>query len=596
MTPGASGSAASVPPKHALLIEILDLHARGLLRMPWIQALIVLGIGLFIVPSISLSSFTLWAVSSVATEALRARYASGILRREFILSPRFAHAIFVGLASLDGLVISAGAVIFLPQLPVMHQALLGVVLFALPAAGVAVSSSRYILGAYAVCVLLPAAITWAMLHPSQSLGLAALSTAYCATIFFVSADGEKLVLRSVVVRHERDQLVRDLEQRNEQVLAAVAQAERSAQARARVLAAASHDLRQPLHALSLYSAVLAANPTQETVRELSRSVDQIVRSLGSLLNGLLDLSRLSAAHYVPEQQVLDLETLLSQVCAEYQHVAAQKQLLITHDLTPIRIACDPIAVGRIARNLMDNAIKYTERGGISVATRLEQTEAGCYVVLSVADSGRGIPAAEQERIFEEFYQIDNPGRDHGKGVGLGLAIVRRLCELIGGTVQVNSQPGQGTRFDVRFPATLVDDTIPGRTQSGELAPSFPGRRIYVVDDEPEILRSMQKLLGAWGIEVMTANSTRTSERLFEMHRQPDLMIVDLRLNEEESGVQLASRLRGKYGNFPILIVTGETSSDALAQANDLAFPLLQKPIAPEILRSAIADALAAPAP
>jgi two-component system, sensor histidine kinase len=338
--------------------------------------------------------------------------------------------------------------------------------------------------------------------------------------------------------------------------------------------------------------VLAANPTPETVQELSRSIDQIVRSLGSLLNGLLDLSRLSAAHYVPEQQVLDLETLLRQVCAEYQQVAAQKQLSIVYDLTPIRMTCDAIAIGRIARNLMDNAIKYTEQGGISVATRLEQTEAGCFVVLSVADSGRGIPVAEQERIFEEFYQIDNPGRDHGKGVGLGLAIVRRLSELIGGTVQVNSQLGQGTRFDVRFPATLVDGTIPRRMQAGDLAPSFPGRRIYVVDDEPEILRSMQKLLGAWGIEVMTANSTRTSERLFEMHRQPDLMIVDLRLKEEENGVQLANRLRGKYGHFPILIITGETSSDALAQGYDLGFPLLQKPIAPEILQGAIASALA----
>ena len=591
MKPDSAATRVPAATERYLLVEILDLHARGLLRMPWIQALIVLGIGLFAVPSIALRSFLLWAILSVAAEALRARFAAAVLHRRLRWDPSVAHSTFIGLAGLSGTVISAGGVAFFPQLPVLHQALFGMTLFALPAAGAAVSSSRYILGAYAVCVVVPAAVTWSVLHPSQALGLGALSIAYCITIFLVAADGEKLVRRSVVIRHERDQLVQDLEQRNAEVLAAVAQAEQSAQARARVLAAASHDLRQPLHALSLYSAVLAANPPADTVRELGQSIDQIVRSLGNLLNGLLDLSRLSAAHYVPDHQVVDIAEVIGQVCAEYQHTAAEGGLQMIADLVPARISCDPLVVERIARNLVDNAIKYTDKGEVQVTTRLEQDGGEYFVLLGVADTGRGIPVAEQERIFEEFYQIDNPGRDHTKGVGLGLAIVRRLCELIGASVRIASTPGRGTRFDIRIPATIVRDKQSHELDSEPVAPSILGKRIFVVDDESEILRGMQELFRTWGVEALTARSPHEANQLFNLHGQPDLMIADLRLGVEETGVGMARRLRKEFGDFPILIITGETSSDALVEANELGLPLLQKPIAPEVFRRAIMTAL-----
>jgi signal transduction histidine kinase len=574
-------------PEREVLVELVALHARALLRMPWVQSTLVLGIGLFVYSHIAAPIFIAWSALTVGVETLRARYAAAILRRRGDSDPKRTHAVFVVLAAMAGGAIGVGAIVFIPRLPLLAQALFGATLFAIPAAGVAVSqSSRYIFAAYAVSILLPAWATWGVLHPTQALGVGALTVLFCAVLVLVAADGEKLLLRSVAIRHERDRLVLDLEASNAYVRAAMARAEQSAQARARVLAAASHDLRQPLHALSVYSAVLAARPGPDTLSEVSRNIDQIVRSLGSLLNGLLDLSRLSAGYYVPERQTVALERLVAEVCAEYESAAAQKQLALHLELAPTRFLGDAVALGRIVRNLVDNAVKYTDAGEVRVSTALEGPSDSPLAVLRVRDTGKGIPPAERGRIFEEFYQIDNPGRDRSRGVGLGLAIVQRLCELIGATVSVAPEEGGGTCFTIAVPAPAA----PTLQLDAPVPSDIPlrGKRVYVVDDEFDILKSMSTLLAVWGVEAFTAESPRAATEIFQNHGRPDLLIVDLRLGVEEHGAQLAERLQKSYGMFPVLITTGETSSDALLEANASSYPLLQKPIAPEDLRRAIA--------
>jgi CheY-like chemotaxis protein/two-component sensor histidine kinase len=360
-----------------------------------------------------------------------------------------------------------------------------------------------------------------------------------------------------------------------------------------VLAAASHDLRQPLQALSVYSAVLGSKPAPELLDEVSGNIDQIVRSLGNLLNGLLDLSRLSAGYYMPEHRNLSLEVLVAGVCAEYQQPAAQKGLSLILELAPIRVLGDPVAIERIARNLIDNAIKYTEHGEVRVTTHRELLGSAPLAVLSVADTGKGIPTSEQGRIFEEFYQLENPGRDRSKGVGLGLAIVQRLCELIGAKISIESVIGRGSCFRVSMPAILGEANLPEPLAQGAEDASLRGKRVYVVDDERDILNSMRILLDVWGISVQTADSTSSAYRIFEKHGAPDLLIIDLRLGEEEHGARLADRLQQIHGQFPVLIITGETSSEALRQANERSYISLQKPIAPEVLRRAIVAATAA---
>ena len=602
MKAASSASSSTSAPDREVLIELLGLHAQAMRRMPWVQTWIVVGLGLFIFVHVNHWLFLGWGLLTIGIELGRSRFAAGVLRRDLSVDPYRTHRQFVALAAVAGAGIAIGAVLFLPKIPIWDQALFGATLLAIPSAGVAVSqSSRYIVAAYSTAILGPGGAVWCLLYPSQALGGAALIALMLTVLILVAADGEKLLRRSVNIRHERDRLVLDLEQRNAdvriamtEVQSAMAQAEQSAQARARVLAAASHDLRQPLHALSVYSAVLASKPAPELLNEVSGNIDQIVRSLGNLLNGLLDLSRLSSGYYVPEHEAVDLATVVAGVCAEFQHAAAQKSLTLLQDLQPTRVLGDPVAIGRIARNLLDNAIKYTDQGTLRVTLHTEQSSAEPKAVLTVADTGKGIPASEHSRIFEEFYQLDNPGRDRSRGVGLGLAIVQRLCELIGATIGVESAVGEGTSFRVRLPA-LLGVSAPVDLPSAEPASApFVGARIYVVDDETDIIRSMQALLGIWGAAALTADSPRAAERIFEHYGCPDLMIVDLRLGQHEHGAQLADRLRRQYGLFPVLIITGETASQALRQANESGYTLLQKPIAPEVLRRAIAAAILVP--
>lgn len=581
------------------LLELVRLHAQALLRMPWVQALLVVGVGLFVHGYIAQGLFIAWGITTIAVELLRAQAARIVLRRGDAVNPRRVHRLFVVLAALSGGAIGLGGVWFLPHLPMQPQALFGAVLFAIPAAGVAVSqSSRYILAAYALSMLPPAALEFGVLHPTQAWGITALTLLYCAVLILVAADGERLLLRSIVIRHERDRLVGDLEDKNTAIEAAKAEAEQSARARARVLAAASHDLRQPLHALSVYSAVLAANPTSDVLREVSHDVDQIVRSLGNLLHGLLDLSRLSAGNYVPEREQFAIDSVLRGVCGEFQDAAARKGLALVVELTPIRVLGDAVAVGRITRNVLDNAIKYTEAGEVRVTLRTGQDPDGTpLATIDVADTGKGIPESEHARIFEEFYQLDNPGRDRSRGVGLGLAIVQRLCELTGARISLESKPGSGTRMRITLRAEAVSDPPESSVSAAPGEVPLQGKRMYVVDDERDIRNSMRALCRAWGMLVETAESSGSLERLFARQGPPDLMIIDLRLGEGEHGAQLAERMQSRYGDFAVLIITGETSSDALREANRSRYTLLHKPIAAEVLRRAIGAAVAhEPAP
>ncbi|MGE0806730.1 MAG: ATP-binding protein [Burkholderiaceae bacterium] len=574
-----------------VLAELVRLHMRVLLRLPFVMLALVAFLGLVIRDKVSGASFAGWALATLLCEGGRALYARATLPRLDQRDPVRVHRWLMLMALAAGAAQSLMALLFMPQLSLLDQSLVGIVLFALPAAGVAVSmSSRHIIAAYSLAVVLPSTLMWGWLHPEHRLSVILMGALYCGVLIGVAVAGERLLQRSVVIRKQRDRMVLDLERKNAEVRAAMAEAERSSQARARVLAAASHDLRQPLHALSVYSAILAARPDPGTLQEVGRSIDQIVRSFGGLLNGMLDLSRLSAGYYVPERQPLALDRVVGEVCAEFGKLAASKGLRFDCDLKPLRLHGDAAAVGRIARNLIDNAIKYTEAGSVRVQVGVVSGLA----TLVVSDTGKGIAPDDHGRIFEEFYQVNNPGRDRSQGVGLGLAIVQRLCELTGATIALDSAPGAGSRFVVCFGeagAGLADAAAagadPAAEQTGLPLLDGAGRRVFVIDDEADILASTSALLRLWGLQAFVAASAEAAQRLFEMHGRPDLVMADLRLSGDEHGTALASRLRRSYGDFPVLIMTGETSSEALRSANQSGYPLLQKPVAPEVLRDAI---------
>ena len=575
-----------------VLTELNALHAQALQRLPVIMAVVMTSIRLLVFKRQLAWPFTVWAVLVVGVEGVRALYATAVLRRPDAPDPRHVHQRMVVMAGLAGATVGLGAAWFIPSLSLLGQAQLCIILFVIPTAGVTVSqSSPYIVAAYTVTLLLPATLTWIHVHPSLFWSTAIGPPVFSLLMIMLAADGDRLLRRSVLIRHERDRLVQDLEQKNAEVQVAVAKAEAAALARARVLAAASHDLRQPLHALSVYSAVLTAQPEPEVLAEVGGHIVDMVRSLGSVLNGLLDLSRLSSGHYVPECQPLALERILAPVCAEFLAVARAKGLELDIDLQPATVRSDPVAMTRIARNLLDNAIKYTERGHVRVTTRTAAGTDGPVALLVVTDTGRGINIEDQQRIFEEFYQIGNPGRDRAQGVGLGLAIVQRLSELLDATVSVSSTPGLGSTFMMSLDAIAAADANPPAVQSTSTPVAMHGKRIYVVDDELDVLRGTRRLLELWGLEVHGAGSAVAAEELCAAAGPPDLMIADLRLGAAEHGAQLATRLQHSYGKFPVLIISGETSSAALKDLDVGSFPLLHKPATPEAFHAAVMLAL-----
>lgn len=572
-----------------LLSEMLHLHARILRRMPVFQVLLIAAIGWIVLPDTPWRLFLAWAACAFAVECARAAAAWWALARLGMNTPHPVHGIFLSLDAIAGLAIGVCGALFLPRIPLLSQMVLEITLFTVAAAGASVVvSSKYMLAAYSSMVLIGAAASWSHLHRHQAPVVIALTVLYWLFLIGVSRDGERLLLRSITIRRERDEALHALERSNSEVQAAAMRAEQAAQSRARVLAAASHDLRQPLHALSVYSAVLLANPGPRTLEETGRNIDKLVRTLGEILGELFDLSRLSTGAYRLQREPFALDETIAGVCAEYAAAAAERGLALIHELAPVQMLGDAGAVGRIARNLIDNAIKYTDHGEVRVLT----TQSGPMALLEVRDTGRGVARVDQERIFEEFYQIDNSGRDRDNGVGLGLSIVKHLCELLRARIDLESTPGQGTCFKISLPGALAE-TIPASAALavGLGAPSWRGLTVLVVDDDDTVRSSMRTLLTMWGFEVRSTSGAAEADQLLAHWGRPDLMIADLRLRDAEDGASLAARLSALHGPFPTLIITGESAEHALRAVRDRDYTVLQKPVPVDALYAAVGAAL-----
>jgi len=567
--------------------ELLTLHVRILLRMPIFELALIGVIGWLVLPDIPLSVFLAWAGFAFVVECVRAataRWALGRLAAD--PSPRI-HTVFVALDGAAGLATGLAAVLFLAHIPILSQAILETTLYTVAGAGVAVAvSSKRLPGLYSALVLVCAAAAWSTAHPAKALVVIALTVAYWLFLIGVSGDSERLLSRSLAIRRERDAALRELERRNQEIQELAARAERTALTRARVLAAVSHDLRQPLQALSAYSAVLLANPSAQTLREAGHNIDTLVRSLGEILGELFDLSRLSSGGYCLQPFALD--RLTAGVCAEFTSSAAAKGLVLKWEVAPVELIGDASAIGRIVRNLLDNAIKYTERGEVCVTLAQVAGEA----ILEVCDTGRGIAVDEHRRIFEEFYQIEGASEDRPQGVGLGLSIVKHLCELMRARIELCSSLGAGTRFTVTMPGARAGTGAAGVLRSIEAGrESWRGARAYVVDDDPAVRTSMQVLLTLWGFEVHCAGSAGEAEELVAQRGRPNLLLIDLRLPHAQDGAAVAARACAAHGEFPVLVITGESGESAFRSARQHCYTVLQKPVPFDTLYAAVSTAM-----
>ena len=384
---------------------------------------------------------------------------------------------------------------------------------------------------------------------------------------------EQLQHEHVILQQRIDEATLDIRNSKEK-------AERANLAKSKFLAAASHDLRQPLHALGLFASALNERIKSPDERLLIENINQSVSSLEELFNALLDISRLDAGIIQPKFQHFWIMGLMDKLFTEFKAQARRKGLNMQLDGADVVIYSDQILLETMLRNLIGNAIRYTQSGEVKVAWLID----GSKVCIEVRDTGVGISDDDKVHIFQEFLQLNNPERDRTKGLGLGLAIVRRLSGLLKSTISVQSTIGLGSVFRLDIPlgdASMIADNDSLVMQFME---NEPAMLVLVIDDEPSVRTAMTGLLNTWGHEVIVVDSL--SEALQATNRPPDVIIADYRLANEQTGIEAIKGIQQLWGReIPSLIVTGDTAPERLREAQSSGYAFMHKPVNSAKLRA-----------
>ena len=433
---------------------------------------------------------------------------------------------------------------------------------------------------------LTAAKLWQLGDPAYS-AFGVISILYLGTLIAQTHISSRTTRAAIELRFENLELVRDAE-------AARRDAEHANLAKSKFLAAASHDLRQPIHAQGLFLDVLARTPLNAQQQELVSNISATSSASADMLNTLLDFSRIEAGVVKPHNVPFDLQTLLNKIENDLAPQADAKGLVYRTRETNLTIDSDAALVEMILRNLVSNAIRYTEpvkgRGGVLVACRRRGTESTPMAVVQVWDTGIGIAPENCLDIFKEFHQLGNPERDRRKGLGLGLAIADGLAKTLGHRLGLASVPGRGSVFKLTLPMTqapAVSTDMAAPQMTGQLQ----GAHVLVIDDDETVLTGMAQLLQSWGCRVDMASSI--SSALEHATRQaPQAIVSDYRLRGQQTGAQAIAAVRESLClRIPALMVTGDTAPERLREALASGVPLLHKPMAPGQLYQALTGLL-----
>ncbi len=377
--------------------------------------------------------------------------------------------------------------------------------------------------------------------------------------------------------------VTDRKRMEEDIIAAQQAAERANKANSAFLAAASHDLRQPVQALSLLNGALRRTVKDERALEMIEYQENSLTAMTNLLNSLLDISRLDAGAITPEFEVFPLQRLLDRLSAEFSRQAQHKQLVFEAESCDAVVRSDPNLLSEIIQNLVSNAIRYTEKGKVTL-TCVEKN-GQCHI--KVTDTGIGIEADQLDEIFREFHQCKAPGASK-EGFGLGLAIVRRLTDLLEHVVEVVSEPGKGSVFSVRVPLVATNLLAADEDSSVEIDQGQGSGFVILIEDDVNVANAWGLLLEAEGYKVALAASATEARALVDhLEVTPSLLISDFHLLDGSTGVEAVTEIRKYYDtNIPAFIVSGDTSKvvkDARPVENST---LMSKPVSTERLLAA----------
>jgi signal transduction histidine kinase len=529
-------------------------------------------------PQRFVACFAFYAVANCAALGLwlcRRRWPDALTARNWIR----LHALRCALLySAPGLAIWFSFHSHQTDLPVLHTVMLVTL-----AAGVFMSNGFDVLNFSTgiTFVLLPAIVLLFGSHNFDRTILAIVLAFFFCAINIFAVSYRKLFQRVVQARIDQQKLAESLAEQKQV-------AEEASLAKTRFFAAASHDLRQPLHAIGLLAASL--NDACATPAQHGKTADHIVNNveaLNQLFNQVLDLARLESGVTQVIRLHFRLDELFERVGSHYRPQAAAKGLALRIAPTTMVVYDDPVLLERVLSNLLSNAVRYTEEGAIWMGLRRAGRRTGGYI--EVRDSGIGIPAAEQERIFEEFYQVANPQRDARQGHGLGLPTVRRLVGLLGGELGLRSAPGRGSVF--RFPVQAGDPggIVASLSDTAVGGPSAQGRHVLCIDDDPSILEGMTSLLGRWGCVARGVRDEGLALRALSEGFVPDAVLCDYQLANHRTGAQALTAvrealLRNGHEGAVLLLITGDMASGELATLAAQGIPVLHKPVTPARLR------------
>ena len=386
---------------------------------------------------------------------------------------------------------------------------------------------------------------------------------------------------------ELTQVLSSLEQTNAQLSAAKEDAEKANLSKTRFLAAASHDLLQPVISAKLSISTLAELQENQEGKRLAQLVEGSLQTIEDLIRTLLDISKLDAGVIVPEVRTFPLDVLLADLHATFESAMASTEIRLKVRRCGLLVESDPVLLWRVILNLVSNAIHYTKRGGVLVGVRRR----GAFCHLDVVDTGAGISECEQQRIFDEFYRGASSARGNRAGLGLGLSIVQRITQTLGHELSLKSAHGRGSRFRVALPVAGTATGLPPPSLS--TLSDLSGVCVLIVENDPPVAKAMQRLFEQWGCQTLVAYGlTDVDRHLRTIERLPDIIVADYHLDGNDVGIAAIEAVRAILPGVPALVVTADHSPETLKAVRASEALLLQKPVPPGRLRASVSHLLA----
>ena len=431
----------------------------------------------------------------------------------------------------------------------------------------------------------PLAVRYLLEPGNTGLISGGLIFAYIIVLVSLARKINDFMLRAFKLQIEKDGLLQDVQAQSIEIERAKAEAEEANLSKSRFLAQASHDLRQPLHAINLFIESLPEAKTKAEEERIIARVRQSLDVLTKLFDSLLDVTLLDTGGINVRKQAFRPTDIIQEVARDFALVAEACNVNLRVVPSALSVAADPVLTRRMLQNLVSNAIRHTEGGSVLIGCRRHNGT----VSIDVVDNGAGIARVDQARVFSEFTRLDSVrmGSESAPGLGLGLSIVKRVADQLGLTVHLSSQLHKGSVFSIRGFERVDDAQTPDPQRSKPVASGLvAGAALFVLDDDADTLEATKLLLERWGCEVQTSQDWRVAEQA-----RFDVLICDYELSVDVSGIDVVKRLRANDPKLAAVMISGNTSKELRSSAEELAIPLLHKPIRPAQLRSALLNSL-----